>query len=173
MKRSKRYGWILALLSLLTVLGLALPVSAGAQPKPRGAVPNLIVGTWCYNVHSRGNWHGTICAMVNYNDLRLDSYAEGLITFKVKSGAISRAYAANIYLQRCPQGGPCYNTDTRRNPSIKPNSKSTSLADSFIYVGLPPLQDVITSFSKNPCIHWTNGQLACYKGTIHSGSASG
>jgi hypothetical protein len=176
MSRNKQSRWLLALLSLLTVAGLALPASASAQsasPRTSAAVPDLHDGIACYAVHSQRNWRGTICAMVNYNDLRLDSFAQGLITFSVRSGKIKRAYATNIYLQRCDDEGFCSYTDNRKNPSVRPNAKSTSLADSFIYVGLPPVQDALTSFSRHPCIRWTNGQLACYNGLMRSGTALG
>lgn len=168
--RKRSLTLLIAAISLINIF--AFMPAASAAPSVRHA-PGLHDGTWCYGVLSPRHWSGTICVIVNYSDATLDSHAQTLVTYKVRSGKIRLATASYMYLERCPQEGTCYKTDYRYGPYKYPNASSTFLSNSFIYVGLPPVQDVLMGWVYYPCIKWTNGQIACIPRLIHSGTATG
>ena len=98
----------------------------------------------CKNVKSSGNWNGTICAIVNLNDATGWTTGQALITYSIRSGTLKIVSAKSLYTN---VSTPicCFQFSVRTNPYM--------------------IQAVVV----NPCMSWTNGQRACYIGTLKSG----
>jgi hypothetical protein len=150
-------------LAVCASLAAASPASAATRP---GAVPQIQEGKICKTVSSSGNWHGTICAIVNFDDAKGDIPTQALISFSVNSGGIHEAYAVGgLYLD---VNGSTENY--RQSPSTYPGgAKSTQLSTAWNYNQVGQWQAVVNT----PCIKWTNGQKACYNGVLRSGWTRG
>lgn len=132
-------------------------------------VPQMHTGSVCKNVKSSGNWNGTICAIVNLNDATLWTTGQALITYSIRSGTLKSVSAkslyTNIWTPIC-----CIKYAVRTNPSKTVNSGKSSFLSNDWY-GPAPSQDLIQAVVVDPCISWTNGQRACYNGTLKSGTS--
>jgi hypothetical protein len=130
-------------------------------------VPQMHTGSVCKNVTSSGNWNGTICAIVNLNDATLWTTGQALVTYSIRSGTLKSVSAKSLYTNiRTPIC--CFTFDVRTNPSKTVNSGRSSFLSNAFY-GPAPSQYMIQAVVVDPCISWTNGQRACYNGTLKSG----
>jgi hypothetical protein len=169
-----------SLLAGLAALALVFTVPAGAATSLGGDhvpatsigapdVPQMHTASVCKNVKSSGNWNGTICAIVNQDDATLWTTAQALITYSIKSGTLKSVSAkslySNIWTPIC-----CFKYAVRTNPSKTVNSGKSSFLSNAWY-GPGPTQYMIQAVVVNPCISWTNGQRACYNGTLKSGTS--
>lgn len=166
-----------AFFSVLVASALAFAAPAGAAasssatPAPQvlqvPQAPQAHVGTVCKDVVSSGNWHGTICAIVNQSDAYLDQIAQTLITYSIRSGTIKTVSASDLYSYICqPLCG--YKYAERVNPSKTVNSGRSSFLSND-WFGPAVAQVNMYAVVVKPCVSWTNGQRACYNGTITSG----
>jgi hypothetical protein len=163
-ERMRKLLGIIPALSSVFLCALLIPATS-AQATPH--VPELQSGKVCVNVSSQNNWQGTICAIVNEDDMLYDEFAQALITFSIRSGDIYEVYiGGGLYLRRCPTpSGSCSNQNYVQSPSKFPgNVQSTFISNNFGY-------DVyfnVQARANTPCIIWTNGQEACYNGDLRS-----
>lgn len=166
-------------------LGLVLSVSSFTAAADAGTVPghgtsalpnaptasttpDLHSGSVCKNVQSAGGWNGTICAVVNLSDASLDRDAQALITYSVRSNGLKTIYAdGDLYLRSCSQTPPfnCVNQNVLSYPSKSPGGvQSSFISNAFVYEPGAAVQAIVVF----PCIDWSNGQNACYNGTLKS-----
>ena len=130
-------------------------------------VPQMHAGSVCKNVKSSGNWNGTICAIVNLSDATLWTTGQALITYSIRSGTLKRVWATSLYTNVMTPIC-CFKFDVRTNPSKTVNSGKSSFLSNEFY-GPAPSQYMIQAVAVDPCVSWTNGQSACYNGTLKSG----
>jgi len=127
-------------------------------------IPQSHEGAVCEAVRSAGGWNATICAMTNTNDAQLGFTAQTLITYTIRSGTLAWVSASNVHSQICtPICGITFNPLT--NPAKIVNAGKSSFLSNTWY-GPAPTQYLLAGVVVNPCVSWTNGQLACYVGTI-------
>jgi hypothetical protein len=152
-----------SLLTILTALACAAPAGAATSA---GSVPQIHTGSVCKGVVSQGGWHATICAIVNQNDAQLDTTAQALITYTIRSGTLNTVSATRIYSEICsPFCGFAFGV--RNNPNKTLNTGKSSFL-SNAYYGPSSSQVEMAAVVVSPCVSWTNGQVACYNGTITS-----
>jgi hypothetical protein len=150
--------------SLLAALAFAAP--AGSATPASGPVPQIHEGSVCKAVRSSGGWNATICAMVNENDAQLDYTAQTLITYTIRSGTLG---TVDAYSLQSDIGTPicCITWDRVADPYKNLNSGKSSFLSNAWY-GPAPSQYRMAGVVTNPCVSWTNGQVACYIGNITS-----
>jgi hypothetical protein len=130
-------------------------------------VPQMHTASVCKNVKSSGNWNGTICAIVNLDDATGWTTGQALITYSIKSGTLKIVSAKSLYTN---VSTPicCFQYSVRTNPSKNVGSGRSSFLSNDWY-GPASSQYMIQAVVVNPCMSWTNGQRACYIGTLKSG----
>lgn len=124
-------------------------------------------GQKCVYIYSQNDWRATVCVITNADDALAEQWDQSLVTYSVRSGGISYANAGAIWLYACE--GLC----ARQNPSDTPGkhangAKSTYLSNPFAFDPDDTVQAVVVT----PCVDWTNGQVACYNGTLRDETIS-
>jgi hypothetical protein len=152
---------------------LASLASAPSAPLARAATvamtdqatPQHQTGDRCVTVKSRNGSRATICAIVNESDVTADTWAQALITFRIRSGHISRVHVkGGLYLRTCDFGF-CSNQNYLQSPVKVPGPVSaTFISDGFGRDGGASVQARVNT----PCVTWQNGQNACYNGVLES-----
>jgi hypothetical protein len=160
------------MLTLAGIVPLAGLLLVSGTARASDTTPQLQQGNKCVYIYSPDNWRATVCAIVNYDDARADTYAQELFTFSVRSGAIAYVDANSMYLTKCNTTmGGC--PPTHYTVVNEPGSSGHYISGPWMYVGVPPVQALYYSHVVTPCVFWTNGQIACYDGTLTSYVASG
>jgi hypothetical protein len=171
MKGMRRFTFMILAASVLALVGVSSPAHArisSTASAPRAsahAVPHAQFGKVCKNIRSRNNWAATVCAIRNYDDLRADQFVQGLYTFSIRSGSIKTISATGMYLHRCFAGSSqCDSVQYTNHPRKNASGRTAFLSTGWTFIPGYIFQARINT----PCVTWTNGQVACYRGVLGS-----
>jgi hypothetical protein len=165
MRRSAKYFTAaIALGSLFSMASItaasASPVAAASAASAAKVKPDLhYAGQNCATIHSKKNFAARICVITNADDLTADQDDQALVTYTIKSGGLAKVTVQKIYLHACE--GFCTNQNPRSNVSKKASGKTAFISNNFAF----DPDDTVQAVAVNPCVHWSNGQSACWAGT--------
>jgi len=162
--RAQCFAAAIALGSLLSMASVtaasASPVTAATAASTVKAKPDLhYAGENCKTVHSKKNWSARICVITNADDALGDQWDLALVTYSIKAGSLARVTLKKIYLHACE--GYCDNQNPRSNVSAGAKGRSASISNNFAF----DPDDTVQAVAVDPCVHWSNGQSACWPGT--------
>lgn len=147
----------------------ASAISTAGQPSLNsGLSPHMHdAGQKCVTISSQNNWKATICAITNADDQTAEQSSQALITYTIKSGSLSEIEASGIWiwacLTSCLRQHPIYSTYKLLN-----GGTTSFLSNPFT----SDFNDTVQAVVNKPCVFWTNGQVACYNGSIRDKTIS-
>jgi hypothetical protein len=165
MRRSAKY--FVAAITLGSLLSMASVTAASASPVTAATAPSAVkakpdlhyAGENCKTIHSKNNWTARICVITNADDALGDQWDQALVTYTIKSGSLSKLTLTKIYLHACE--GYCVNQNPRSNVSTRASGRSAYISNNFAF----DPDDTVQAVAVDPCVHWSNGQSACWPGT--------
>lgn len=148
---------MLALFTALTAFGwLSSQATASAV---LAESPTIQFAAHCVTVHSNvAGRTGKICAVINLDPFVQDQTWQALITFNVRSGHLRKVEARSLYLQINGKA-KLYRSHPHRLASGTRSELATSYIDTSGH---------LQAVSREPCIIWSDGGVACYRHVLHS-----